>query len=392
MSSDSKTSGPGTAALCATLDSIERAGSATLLRNQLAGRWPAFSKNALKGLAIVGMADEGLRLASLCKRHGIVLHAVADDNPERRGLVVEGQTVTAVEELQRIDRNVPVIVASHRALKPVRRLRQMGFANVAPFLLLQALDPERFPPHMFHDRLLEDLVESLPRLRELGDRLADDRSKAVLSAVIQYRLTGDPEALAPIVEWELYGPGELLSYTSNEVYVDGGTFDGDSIRLFADRVGNHYDRIVGFEPDPNTFKRLKANFAGEPRVEPINAGLHRKKGTLRFDDAGTRGSILVETGGVTVPVVALDEMLKGSRVTYIKMNIEGAELDALEGARDSIASWAPKLAISAYHRADHLWKVPEAMMSLRDDYKLYFRQHDGGIIETVAYALPTVRA
>jgi FkbM family methyltransferase len=170
--------------------------------------------------------------------------------------------------------------------------------------------------------------------------------------------------------------------------VDGGTFDGDTIRLFIDRVQGRFSRVLGFEPDPGTFGRLKNNFASEPRVEPINAGLHRDHGTLRFHDAGTRGSVLVSTGGVTVPVVPLDGVLKGDRVTYIKMNIEGAELEALEGAAKSIKRWAPKLAISAYHRPDDLWRVPEKIHELRGDYSLYFRQHDGGIIETVAYGLP----
>jgi FkbM family methyltransferase len=380
----------GAQALARSFDVIAKAGSAAALRQRLRERWPAFI--APKELAIVGAADEGVRLASLCGKLGIALRAVADDNPKMIGRAVAGVPVSAVDELRKLGPDVPVIVASHRALKPVRRLRGMGFRHVAPFLLLQAMEPERFPPHMFHVRLLEELVSGLPRLRALEGRLADDQSKAVLAAVIDYRLSGEPESLDPVVQWELYGPGTLLTYGSDEVYVDGGTFDGDSIRLFSERVGNRYERIIGFEPDPGTFKRLQANFAGEPRVEPVNAGLHSKKGTLRFDDAGTRGSILVESGGVEVPVVPLDEVLKGARVSYIKMNIEGVEVDALEGARASITRWAPKLAISAYHHANDLWRIPEAILSLRPDYRVYFRQHDGGIIETVTYALPASSA
>jgi hypothetical protein len=69
------------------------------------------------------------------------------------------------------------------------------------------------------------------------------------------------------------------------------------------------------------------------------------------------------------------------------MNIEGAELEALEGARESIRRWAPTLAISAYHRPSDLWQVAALARSLRPDYRLYFRQHDGGVIETVLYAI-----
>jgi hypothetical protein len=85
-------------------------------------------------------------------------------------------------------------------------------------------------------------------------------------------------------------------------------------------------------------------------------------------------------------VTTVDHDLEGGHASFIKMNIEGAEIDALEGARRTIQSFAPQLAISAYHRPADLWAVPEKIRSLRDDYRLFLRQHDGGIIETVCYA------
>ncbi|HYA28191.1 MAG TPA: FkbM family methyltransferase [Acidobacteriota bacterium] len=379
--------GPGARKLKERLDTVASTGSAAGLKARLAKRWPAFTSGILREVAIVGAAGEGQRLAALCARHKIALRGIADDNPVRQGQAVEGRKVTAVDELDGLDRGTPVIVASHRALLPVRRLRNLGFTNVAPFLLLQELDPVRFPPHMFHDGLLEDLVRNLERYRQLSKIVADDHSRAVLAAVIDYRLNADPEVLDPIVEWDLYGPSKLLKYGTNEVYVDGGAYDGDSVRLFIKRVENRFDKVIAFEPDPATFDRLKANFANEPRVHTVKAGLHRAKATLNFDSAGTRGSVLTKTGSTAVPVVGLDEVLYGERVTYVKLNIEGAEIDALEGAAASIRRWAPKLAVAAYHIPDHLWRVPAKIRSLRKGYQIYFRQHDGGIIETVTYAL-----
>ena len=84
--------------------------------------------------------------------------------------------------------------------------------------------------------------------------------------------------------------------------------------------------------------------------------------------------------------VGLDELLDGARVSFIKLNIEGSELEALRGARRSIRSWKPKLATSVYHRPSDLWEVPELVRSLNQDYRLYVRQHDGGVVETVLYA------
>ena len=370
------------------LSIISIAKNAAGLRLRLAGLWPELATKDLKEIAIVGAAGEGVRLAMLCSELGIAIKAIADDSASKQGQIIEGCKVTPVDSLSNLPSTLPIIVASHRSLLPVRRLRAMGFRTVAPFMVLQLLDPSIFTPQMFHNELLEDLSKNLDKYRELGHKLADDASRAVLAAVIAYRMDCDPEVLGEVVEWDLYGPNELLQYSNNEVYVDGGAFDGDSIRLFIERVGGQYSRVLGFEPDPLTFERLKSNFTNEPRVQPINAGLHKGIGTLRFDDAGTRGSILVETGGIEVPVVALDGVLNGERVSYIKMNIEGAEIDALLGAAKSLKQWSPKLAISAYHFAGHLWQIPQTILELRPDYKLYFRQHDGGIIETVVFAFP----
>lgn len=378
----------GSALLDDRLSIISEAINAKGLRQRLAGLWPELATKALKEIAIVGAADEGVRLAALCSEFGIAIRAIADDSPSKHGQIIEGCKVSSVDSLTGLPRDLPIIVASHRSLLPVRRLRAMGFRTVAPFMVLQLLDPSSFTPQMFHNRLLEDLCENLDKYRDLGLKLADDASRKVLAAVIAYRMDCDPEALGEVVEWDLYGPNELLEYSNDEVYVDGGAFDGDSIRLFIERVGGKYSRVLGFEPDPVTYMRLKSNFTNEPRVEPINAGLHKESGTLRFDDAGTRGSILVETGGIEVPVVSLDGVLDGERVSYIKMNIEGAEIDALHGGVKSIMQWSPKLAISAYHLADHLWRIPLTISEIRPDYKIYFRQHDGGIIETVVFAIP----
>jgi FkbM family methyltransferase len=370
------------------LDTIKAAKGVAGLRERLSVLWPEFSLSKLTEMVIVGAAGEGLRLAALCSSNGIAIRAIVDDDSSKHGMSVEGIKVANVDTLNSIPREIPVIVASHRSLLPVRRLRAMGFKTVSPFMTLQMLDPVSFPPHMFHDGLLEDLAVNLHQYEALENVLADDVSRAVLAAVIGYRMDGDPEILSPVVEWDLYGPNNLLNYGSDEVYVDGGAFDGDSIKLFIERVKGRYSRVLGFEPDPATFARLKNTFINEPKVEPINAGLHKKEGILRFDDAGTRGSILVESGGISVPVVGLDEVLQGDRVSYIKMNIEGAEIDALQGGADSIKRWGPKLAISAYHLPNHLWKIPLEISKIREDYQIFFRQHDGGIIETVVFALP----
>lgn len=357
-------------------------------REWLLERHPGFNPDRLTEVIIVGAADEGIRLSGICDRLGIRVHAHVDDHPQKQGIMIGNRTVQPLNSLRNRDMTIPVVIASHRVLKVLERLREMGFQHVAAFGLLEVLNPVLFPPHMFYAGLLEDLVAHTERYEALMERLADDMSQAVLDAVLGYRLTFDPRILLPIVEWDLYGPKNLIRYGEDEVYVDGGAFDGDSVRLFMERVRGKFSRVLAFEPDLETYRRLAENFSDDPRIEPINAGLHRRKGTLRFDNAGTRGSIITEMGQITIPVVGLDEVLGSERVTFIKMNIEGAELEAIRGAENAIRTWGPKLGISLYHNPSDLWTIPEEVTKLRKDYKLYIRQHDGGVIETVLYALP----
>jgi FkbM family methyltransferase len=348
----------------------------------------SLSVENLRSIAIVGSAGEGQRLARICASNKIKIDAIVDDDRSKVGLAIEGLLVEPTSALASLPKTTPVVIASHRVLNTSKRLRDQGFRTVIPFATLQALAPEQFPPHMFYQNLLDDLWENRGKYEALHHRLADDRSRLVLDAVLGFRQTLDPLILQQVLSDDLYAPKGLFEFTSNEAYVDGGSYDGDTIRAFIDRVHGWFDDIYAFEPDPATFEKLKSNFQHEPRVHPIHAGLHSHVGKLLFRDDASRGAIFANDGSIEMPVTTIDDVLGGQRLTYVKMNIEGAEIDALQGGRNAICKWLPRLAISVYHRASDLWRIPEVILEMSSDYELYLRQHDGGIIETVLYALP----
>jgi len=359
------------------------------LRGAMRAHTRALDAGNLHSLAIVGAAPEGRRLARICRERGIAIDAIVDDDPAKTGLVVEGVTIAPVQTLATLPKSTPIVIASHRVLRATQRLRGLGFMTVVPFALLQVLAPDVFAPHMFYEALLDDLWTHRADVQALHERLADDRSREVLEAVIGFRRTLDPAVLQPVLtEHDLYAPDGLFEFGNDEVYVDAGSYDGDTIRSFIGRVDGRFADIYAFEPDPVTFEKLKANFRDEPRVHPFHAGLHSHGGSLRFRDDASRGAIFAADGEIEMPVTTIDDVLGDRRLTYIKMNIEGAEIDALKGGRKAIAKWRPRLAISVYHRASDLWRIPQLALELNPDYRLYLRQHDGGIIETVLYALP----
>jgi FkbM family methyltransferase len=369
------------------LHEISGSQSMQALTDALRARYPFLGQSLPERLAILGAGAEGRRLAKICGQRGIDVVAIFDNDATKRGIAVGKHRVVPSDAIGSLDRSIPVIVASHRVLGATLTLRAMGF-SVAPFALLQVVAPRTFESHMFYEGLVDDLYHNRARYLELSKQLQDEESVRVLDRILGYRLTLDAALLSEIIDWDLYGFSGLLRFDHDEVYVDGGAFDGDSVRMFIDRVNGNYERILAFEPDPQTFKKLSKNLHALPRVELFNCGLHRAKGVLRFNNDGSRGAIISTEGDFRINVVGLDEVLDNTRATFIKMNIEGAEREALRGAAKTIASWRPKLAISAYHRPSDLWEIPKLIRELDADYRLFLRQHDGGIIETVLYAVP----
>jgi hypothetical protein len=83
--------------------------------------------------------------------------------------------------------------------------------------------------------------------------------------------------------------------------------------------------------------------------------------------------------------------LTGAKPTYVKMDIEGSEPEALAGARKIVAEHSPVLAISCYHRQDHLWKIPLQIASLNPNYRFHLRPHDLEMWDLICYAIPPGR-
>jgi hypothetical protein len=115
---------------------------------------------------------------------------------------------------------------------------------------------------------------------------------------------------------------------------------------------------------------------------------------LHLDATGTAGSATsmdASAGTIAVSAEPLDSLVGTNRPTMIKLDIEGAEIDALEGARQTIGRHAPILAICVYHRQNHLWKIPLMLRRWRDDYALFLRPHNEEGWDLVCYAVPRRR-
>lgn len=184
-------------------------------------------------------------------------------------------------------------------------------------------------------------------------------------------------------------PCLLEQKEAHEVFVDGGCYDGANSCMFAKWAGNVQKTIYAFEPDKNNIKNCKVALE---KIDGISykllpKGLWSGNTVLNFCANGDEASRLEESGKVGIPVTSIDATVDG-KVTFIKLDVEGAEYEALRGAENIIRKYKPKLAISIYHKLEDIWELPQLILSFYSNYSFYLRHYSLSSEETVLYAIP----
>ncbi len=227
----------------------------------------------------------------------------------------------------------------------------------------------------------------------LFDLLEDEESRSVLLGKIRYYLSLNKTCLDDIrSSAQIYFDPTIVPKRPDHIVVDGGAFDGDTLRQFRQFSADSFRKYHAFEPDALAFARLQKEADADDRIELVCAGLSRQTGILRFSSTGMAdGTVAFEDdpAASVVNVVALDSYFTNRTApTIIKMDIEGSEADALEGARQLISRHRPVLAVSVYHHPADLWEIPILMTELASNYRFHLRHYTREIDDTVCYAIP----
>lgn len=180
---------------------------------------------------------------------------------------------------------------------------------------------------------------------------------------------------------------EKIILTEKEVFIDCGGFDGDSALRFIEQCNGKYKDIIIFEPELSKKAIIEKNMK-DNRYKLYPFGVWSKCTKLYFNAMGTSSSRISERKGeCMIETVALDEFVYDSKPTYIKMDVEGAEQEALKGCKKIIQNYKPKLAICIYHKPDDLYRIPVMIKEMNPEYKLYVRQYADAWFDTVLYAV-----
>ena len=225
------------------------------------------------------------------------------------------------------------------------------------------------------------------KFQNIKNELADEQSRKSLTAYIDAKVYNNYEYLKDVYCEEHYFPKDIISLNENESLIDCGAYIGDTIKDFIALNNNKFNNIIAVEADSKNMSILKKNYLDE-RIRFCEVAVYSKKTNLLFDSSENMLSKISKDNGVFVRADKLDSIVKdGEEISFIKMDIEGAEVAALKGTEQIIKIQKPKLAISVYHKRNDLIEIFEYLKGLVPEYKFYFRVHKPIAIDAVLYAI-----
>lgn len=284
------------------------------------------------------------------------------------------------------DKNAIVIscIIDGRITTAIQNLENQGISNILSYLELSLIEEKLNDIHFCEDNIY-DIEKNEDKYNWLYEVLDDKKSKETLEHIIDFRYNFNIEAMRNF-KFNLHNQyfDDLVRFEDNEVFVDCGGFDGKTTEQFI-KLNPKYKKAFYFEPVDKHFEESISRLKSYENIIFFKNGTYNDNIELRFSVNDSDSSIS-ETGEDIITVVKLDDVIK-EEVTYIKMDVEGAEFDSLIGAEKLIRKYKPKLAICVYHNQKDFWRIPELVLSYNSSYKVYLRHYTEGLFETVMYFL-----
>ena len=319
-----------------------------------------------KPIVLYGMGDGADMIISILEEKGIAYSEIFASDEFVRGHFFHGKKVLKLSEVEEKYSDFIILMTFAVHDRPtLDKIKAMSEKYEFYSPCVSIIGKEYFTEAF--------LLEHEEEFRKAYELLADEKSKETFLNVLRYKLSGKVKYLYEC-EYEkekLYE--DILHLNNDEVILDLGAYDGDTIREFLGITKGEYKKIIAFEPDSKNFKKLTRKTENLTDIDLYNLGAWDKEETLYFQKKAARGS-RTEKDGIPVEFRSVDGTVT-DKITFLKMDIEGAELKALCGAEKTIRENLPKLYVCAYHRDEDMYALPLKINELSPDYKIYYRHH-----------------
>ncbi|MEI0604859.1 FkbM family methyltransferase [Brachyspira alvinipulli] len=330
------------------------------------------------GISIYGIGFVGSYAIDYLSSLNIKINYLIDRDKNKIGTKINGIEVISPDDS--LNKNInSILISARHAVKPVMEFYKDKLNNLMSFDAYY-------------------IIKNYDKIKNIStNEYQDLKSSIAYNGVLYSMITGDKNHCLEVMEKDMYFCLPEFSGNFEEIFIDAGAFVGDTVEKFIIENMGTFKHLYAFEPGDKQFEamsirmeRLKKEYAiKDDTVTLVKAGLGKKTSkmsTIYLDDSPIRHTLSNDnSNNCNVDVFSLDEFLNGKEVTFIKVDIEGMEYDFLEGAKETIKKYKPKIAICIYHYPCDLHRIFEYIKKIDSTYKFKFRHHAPLIGDFVLY-------
>lgn len=353
-------------------------------------------------IVLFGAGNLGRMTLRGLRKAGVEPLAFSDNDASKWDKTIDGLKVLPPQEAAHQHGSSAVFVVciwnahgAHRYARTNLQLAGLGCAHISSFLPLYWKYAGEFLPRLMID-LPHRILVAREKAREAFRLWQDHASRVEYLAQLRWRLWSDFEVLPEPLQCPDYLPPRVYNFLKHEVFVDCGAYTGDTIENLFVKPGRSFEMVYALEPDPGTNAKLREYVSRQrsdvkQRIQIMDIAAASHWYVASFNADGSENAALSDIGTVKVQCCPLDDVLLEKAPTLIKMDIEGAELEALQGAASLIKANKPVLAICVYHRQSDLWEIPLAIAAMEPSFQFFLRPHLAEGWQLVCYAVPISR-
>jgi FkbM family methyltransferase len=318
------------------------------------------SKSILKHIEVDGIIDDFTRVQKSRKKSVLSIDEVSKDS-----IILCASTGSPLEVKNTLDAR--------------------GYTNFNYLSFYRYSKLSLAPPPFMLD-FEDDFKNHRDEYAYLFDLLEDAKSKEIFTKVLNFKTSFDLDFMHGFINNHegQYFDKEIIPKIKNISFVDGGAYVGDTIPNIIKNFPD-FKKIYAIEPNELHLSIAKRDFADVENIEFINCGLGAKKVLNPQNKAKMQNNC--EHNYQAININTIDNIIK-EKIDFIKLDIEGAEQDAIDGAKESIKKYRPILAVCIYHKAEDWYKIPQKILAIEAGYKVYLRHYMEGIFESVLYFIP----
>lgn len=313
-----------------------------------------------------------------------------DGDPDKQGRLVEGNV--KIYSLEKIEKESIIIIASLAGWHEIyHKCIDLGYVHCCHYEELAFYDHTLPHWEQAFDRMAESVLKNKQEYISVYNLLSDEKSKEIFENILYFRLTMDLNYSEKAHKISIqngekaYFAPDIVKTSEEEVFVDCGGFRGETTEDFIEYVSGKYKRVYCFEPDKKLAEIARDRLEKElDRIEVLPYGVGKEEDVLSYRAVGNGSGNFSADGTEQIRVARIDDIVK-KKATYVKMDIEGMEEDALAGAQETIRNNRPKLAISVYHKCDDIFRITKQILSYRKDYRIYMRHYGTHCDDTIMY-------